>query len=156
MCTQQLISSNCGCYAPLFGFPSLNSNLTRPCLTATDYACGVKAYFQVDVAKCASDYCPLECDAIDYDLVVSSMIYPTNQDYNDENNWQTVKLKIFYSGLEYTLIQETPAMTLANLIANIGGSMGIIVGVSFFTMLEIGELLALILHAMLSTQKVSN
>ena len=94
------------------------------------------------------------------------MIRPSFQDYNALNvsslvsyeDWRTqyIGVEVFYPQLAFTLIKVTPAMTLPNLIAGIGGSMGLIVGVSFFTILEIGELFVLLLNALLSNQVNSN
>ena len=90
------------------------------------------------------------------------MIYPSLKDYNALRNtsffsfeeWRTqsINMLIYYPGLGYTLIEETPAVTLANLISSIGGTMSIIVSVSFFTVLEIIELLVLLLHALIRRQ----
>ena len=76
------------------------------------------------------------------------MVYPSLKDYNalpntssfEEWRTQSVNKCIHYSQLEYTSIEETPAVTLANSISRIGGTMSIIISVSFFTILEIGEL----------------
>ena len=94
-----------------------------PCLTLADSVCFTKAFYKVDIKKCASDYCPLECDSIQYDISVSSLIYPSLNDYYnlhilesyEEWRTQSVRIIVYYPQLDYTSIQETPAMTLANL-----------------------------------------
>jgi len=115
-----------------------------------------------------SMYCPLECNSIEYDLTVSSTISPTLNDFNslskvtsmsyEEYRTQFVNIVVYYSQLEYTLIEETPATTLASLIANLGGTMSLIVSVSFFTLLEICELVVLLSHVLISKrlQKISS
>ena len=155
LCTQKLIISTCGCIVSDYENSDLNSNQIRPCLDLNDSNCADNAYFQVDFVKCASDYCPLECDSIQYDLTASSLILPFQANY-EEKRLQYINFFVFYSQLDYTLIQENPAMSLANLIANIGGTMGVIISVSFFTLLEIAELLVLILHEWFVIQKTSN
>ena len=47
-------------------------------------------------------------------------------------------------------------MTIIGLISSIGGSMGLIVGVTFFTILEIGEIFALVLHVLIFSKNSSN
>ena len=42
-------------------------------------------------------------------------------------------------------------MTLTDLLASIGGSLSLIVGLSCFTLFEIGELVCLLVHALLRT-----
>ena len=138
-CIQQLIISKCGCYSTRYPNPSLPSNKTRACLNFTDYICFKQAYFQVDVAKCASDSCPLECDSERYNLILSSATYPAYES----------SLFVYYTELEYTLMETIPAMTLASLIASLGGTLGLIISVSFFTLLEIVELFVLLTHALL-------
>ena len=44
---------------------------------------------------------------------------------------------IFYDSLSYTLSEETPQWDLCNLIANIGGNLGMFLGVSSFSICEI-------------------
>ena len=70
--------------------------------------------------------------------------------------WRTRQLQfnVYYSELEYTFIEETPAMSKINFISSIGGALGLFVSVSFFTLLEIGELSVLLLYSWL--QKCSH
>ena len=112
-----------------------------------DLDCFLRIYFRFDPDKCALDLCPLECRTIQYDLAVSSLILTDLNEHDsmnislyEEYRAQTLKIRIFYSQLEHTLIEETPAMSLTSLVANLGGTMGLIVSVSFFTFVEICEL----------------
>ena len=148
-----------------YEWANLNSNQTRPCLNLTDWDCLYETFYQVDIVKCASEYCPLECETIQYDLTVSNLIHSTLQEFNALNNslisyeeWRTQQLEIFvyYIGLEYTLIEEIPAMSVINLIANLGGTMGLIVSVSFFSIVELAELVVLLLTSLFRNQKISN
>ena len=50
-------------------------------------------------------------------------------------------LHIHYSELEYTLISEQPSLSAIDLIANIGGSLGLFIGISLLSFLEIVEIL---------------
>ena len=164
LCMQQLVIEKCGCYFTAFDNPNIFQNQTRPCLTVNDSFCMSNPVYQFDTVKCASEYCPLECEFFEYDLTISSIISPTLNDYNSLNTskpyeeWRTqfANIIIYFPQLEYTLIEETPAMTFSSLIANIGGSMGLIVSVSFFTLLEIMELFGLLLQAFLSKLIFSN
>ena len=159
LCIQKKIITQCGCFFTRFDYLSFSLSQTRPCLNLTDYKCAEKEYFQFQASKCVSEYCPLECNSIQYDLTVSSLVKPTINDYNavssptplsyEEWRIQFAYIIVYYSQLEYTLIQETPALTLSNLIANIGGTLGLIVSVSFFTLLEIAELFVMLLHEFL-------
>ena len=113
--------------------------------------------------RCDTD-CPLECDWLAYEVQLSSSEYPTREvfklykqtdgknktnltyvDYKDN----FVYLNIFYPYMRYTEIVEMPKVTLADLFANIGGSMGIFLGFSVFSIIELCELvLRIVYHAM--------
>ena len=48
---------------------------------------------------------------------------------------------IYYSDLKYTLIKENKKMILVDLISSIGGTLGLFIGISFLSFLEIFEIL---------------
>ena len=153
-CIQLQVIRECGCFYSGSKNPSLNN--IRPCLNRADYDCFYGVYIQFDPVKCAFDFCPLECHSIHYDLSVSSFVSSTIDEYDSLNisssisyeEWRTktLHINVYYSQLEYTLIQETPAMTLTSLIANLGGTLGLIVSLSFFTIVEIIEFFLLLLN----------
>jgi hypothetical protein len=157
LCIQQETINKCGCFSPNFANPFSD---TRPCLTLNESGCYSKIYLNFDATNCALDFCPLECKSIDYDLTVSSIILPTLNDYNllNSSSWlsfeeyrtQSVSFFVYYPYLEYTFIEVSPSMTLASLTANLGGTMSLIVSVSFFTFVEIIELIILILKNVIS------
>ena len=161
LCIQLETINKCGCY--FAGDLNPSSNQIKPCLNISEYYCYVQVYFKFNPVDCALVYCPLECNSIEYDLSISSKILQTLNEYNDLNitssisyeEWrtQTVTFHVFYSQLEYTLIEETPEMTIKSLIANLGGTMGLIVSVSFFTIVEIVELFILIVYSYIKSLK---
>ena len=51
------------------------------------------------------------------------------------------KIYIFYEDLKYTLITQKPKIELFGLISNIGGTLGLFIGFSFISVLELFELL---------------
>ncbi len=52
------------------------------------------------------------------------------------------KIYIFYEDLKYTLITQKPKIELFGLISNIGGTLGLFIGFSFISVLELFELIA--------------
>ena len=50
-------------------------------------------------------------------------------------------INIFYPSLKYTYISESPQMTVLNLLSSLGGSLGMFLGFSVFSLLELFELL---------------
>jgi hypothetical protein len=48
-----------------------------------------------------------------------------------------VRLNIFYDSLSYTLSEESPQLDMVTLIANIGGNLGLFLGMSMFSFCEL-------------------
>ena len=78
-------------------------------------------------------YCPKECDSFSYDITPYSLFG------NPDNNFH---IRVYYEDLKYSYISQQPKIEFVGLISNIGGSLGLFVGVSFISFLELFELLA--------------
>jgi hypothetical protein len=52
-----------------------------------------------------------------------------------------VRVNIYYESLSYTLSSELPQMDIVALLANIGGNLGLFLGVSFFSLCELVEMM---------------
>ena len=52
-----------------------------------------------------------------------------------------VSLNVYYNSLSYTLATESPKLNIISLLSNIGGSLGLFMGVSFLSLVEILALL---------------
>ena len=76
-------------------------------------------------------YCPIECDSVTY-LV-------TPNDYSVYDNLTSVI--VYYESLKYTLITQSPKMQTFDLVSNVGGILGLFVGISFVNLFEISEIL---------------
>jgi hypothetical protein len=85
-----------------------------------------------DKDQICSEYCPLECDSFSYDISINSQSYVAGDLF---------VFSIFYEDLKYTLISQQPKMQFIDLISNIGGSLGLFVGISFISFLELFEIL---------------
>ncbi len=105
-----------------------------------------------------SSLCPLECDSITYDLSTSTANYPTRvyskllkkqqkitKYFKDEEvTFEKLKesllaLDINYAELKYTYISESKSKTIIDLIASIGGTIGLFLGTSLLSAVEILE-----------------
>ena len=116
--------------------------------------------------------CPLECYSIRYKTRQSSQNYPSREEYELFkknvtlfNYYTTVyglnvttyseykkyffKLNVFYDSLEYTYVTLSPKTTLVGLLANLGGSIGALLGFTLFTFFEALEMLAYIVYILL-------
>jgi hypothetical protein len=104
--------------------------------------------------SCSTLYCPLECDSLTYDLSVTSQtimgygnISSSDGFFNIFNRFEDVSksyygLRVYYEDLKYTLIKQQPKIELFGLISNIGGTLGLFLGFSFISLLELFEMLA--------------
>jgi len=106
-----------------------------------------------------SQFCPLECDQYSFEIfhtsakiIGSGRINKFNDNYvysflpefqTYENVSRTYYLiNVYYDDLKYTLISQQPKIELFGLISNLGGILGLFIGFSFISLLEIIETLA--------------
>jgi hypothetical protein len=122
---------------------------------------GANNYYNIFLAK---DYlnqicmpqCPLECNSTEFLVSQSSIVLIGNvyddlikkksklaSDFVKSNvtpdvaKQSVARVVIFYESLSYKLSEETPQWLLSNLIASIGGNLGLFLGVSSFSICEI-------------------
>ncbi len=98
---------------------------------------------------CSNLYCPLECDSYAYDLSLNSHtitgygnISKMNDSFYMFNTFENVSksfyaLRVYYEDLKYTLIEQKPKIELFGLISNVGGTLGLFLGFSFISLLEL-------------------
>jgi hypothetical protein len=155
LCLQRNFIQACHCFHIFFA--ELSNASAHPCYENKETLCVsnlISSSLSKLTEKCFSQ-CPLECDFVQYELRSSSFTYPTRENFNfiqndllsneDENStWEEyinshLTLNIFFPSQEYTEIRETPKMLVLDLISNLGGVLGIFLGFSIFTMIEIVE-----------------
>jgi hypothetical protein len=87
----------------------------------------------LDLQKCMSEYCPLECESVYYEMNHYEKLL---DDYFDKNfSW--FEIKVFYEDLKYTLIGQQPKIEFFGLVSNVGGIFGFFLGCSFLAILEL-------------------
>ena len=92
-------------------------------------------FHKENLEEICSEYCPLECDSVSFTVGVNNL-----KVLNDVKN-ETVLLFAFYRSLQFTWITEQPKMKLEDLISNVGGYLGLFVGLSFVSLFEVAELI---------------
>jgi hypothetical protein len=126
------------------------------CTNWTEYVNSFTLQFNFSFCN---DLCPIECDSVTYELSTSYTTWPTYDSYiwaknngiiesyfgtNDIDYEHAMKsfvgARIYYRAIKYTEIVETPSMTFVDLIAAIGGMMGLFLGFSIMIIVEIIEL----------------
>jgi len=122
---------------------------------------------------CASD-CPLECDSVKYH-VSSSFTQISNETFYEfieklmasnsfsddhiiiqmlpDNLENLVYFNAFYADLEYTYINQLPKMDFFDLISNIGGNLGLFIGISFLSFAEIIEFIIEVVYILVDSKR---
>jgi hypothetical protein len=100
--------------------------------------------------------CPLECDSVKYQYSYSSKNFDLQKrlayfksnkisidpSYEKSNYFENVfTVRIYYDQTSYTRITEIPKTELIDLIASIGGNLGLFIGISFLSFAELFELI---------------
>ena len=142
-------------------------------------------YFSIDYSKCF-DLCPFECNQITYDLTISTTDYPSRNTFTsvytsfgnelsellgtsnisdvtyDMFKASFAAVFIYFDELKYTNIEQQPTLELVDVIANIGGTLGLFIGISLLSIIECIELIGTLILCMFrsiiqkrSTRKLS-
>jgi hypothetical protein len=121
-----------------------------------------------DLNSLCENACPSQCQSIEYKLGLSTSSFPTlsyaKSIQASSSNWYNIfstlnntalndseliefcnkgflKVIISYDNLYYTSVDEVPAMTLNDLLGNLGGQLGLFIGISFLSLVELIELI---------------
>lgn len=158
LCLQEFILEKCKCLDG--SLPNIYQNVTI-CQNISSLECVSNSrgdYFtSISASSCVQ--CPLECDSYSFQLTSSSSRYPTRYYRNylseqtdilsrfpdgtdkDEITKSTVLINVFYDDLATTYTTETQAVSPVALLGNIGGNLGLFIGISLLTFVEIIEFL---------------
>ena len=136
----------------------------KPCQTIRDIGCYYNINYilqtieQRNEREMCINECPLECESVSYITSLSMSVYPTAS-YTDElleffiqgrldnhnislydlrNN--VLAINVYYSKLNYKSYQEFAKTEMVDLVSNIGGTIGLFLGVSFLSFIEIIDL----------------
>lgn len=103
--------------------------------------------------KCMN-YCPIECDYVSYTVTKFNLDYPKSGNISDKDKINFFDSKydtyeevqksyfsfvVYYEELKYTLISESPSMEIFDLVSITGGLLGLFVGLSFLSFVEVFE-----------------
>jgi hypothetical protein len=149
LCRQKFYIEKCGCNA-LNDIINVNNNV-KLCSNLSEQTCSDSIYFSFSREECERNWCPLECDSVEYDLCISSLAYSNGGKSENalKSMLATVHLIVYYPTLEYTFVKESPQTTELDLFGTVGGTLGIFISFSLFTLLEIFEIIILVIRAWL-------
>jgi hypothetical protein len=160
LCFQDYLIAECKCYNP--GFNDLDYKV--PCINPNQTKCEFDAFDNFtnkdSVDRCLP-MCPLECNSADIIYTTSFSQFPTKSHaknilklkkiqelFNNRTNVTLEELKssllnfnVFYDDFKVIIIDESPKMLIEDLFSNIGGNLGLFLGISFLSFIEILEIL---------------
>lgn len=164
MCYQTFVTRVCGCMDATF-YP-LPGSAYPFCLNVSQLVCDLNSFLyffsnQELKAQC-EPRCPLECESQTFKLTISSSDFPTrayaNQLVNHSSlldrfyanaslvTYEQLKsnllaLEIYYADMKYTYIEEIEKTSFLDLVAGVGGTLGLFIGMSFLSFLEVADVL---------------
>ena len=161
MCYQDKLIDSCSCCDIIT--PSIRN--ASYCSNSSELMCmnNFLAFFTTaDLNYLCDNACPLKCNVIEYPLSLSMAVFPTinyvkNQQTTDKNlqlfpqnvsdldllefaSKGFLKFTVNYDNLYYTSIDDSPAMSSNDLFGNLGGQLGLFVGLSVLSFAEVIEL----------------
>jgi len=92
-------------------------------------------YRNFNFTKSCSEVCPLECESEFYDLYVSQ-----TQVSNVQSGNISFALNVYFTDLKVLKISQYAKTSEADLVSNIGGTLGLFIGFQIFSIVEILEL----------------
>ena len=163
VCYQKLQIDKYGCYTLLFD----KIDSSKPCLSENEINQSYNYYFNEILPKLHDPHCkpkcPLECDSVNYNYLITQGGYPTafymkfrGLNVSDIENFKKshLSLNIYYDSFEYTKIEELVKTDFIDLISGIGGTLGLFIGISLLSIIEIFELIFLLIEALFKRDKV--
>ena len=158
LCLQNLIIKKCECYATYYN----KLNGTRPCVELDQINCiqnNSEEFQRSDFTRQCLPACPAECLTVSHSLSTSFSDFP-NQKTSDEVKKNLINMKyvignitdqqikkslvsvnFYYDDLRYTQMSQSELMTFDDLLSNVGGTLGLFIGISILSFAEIFELI---------------
>lgn len=168
LCKQMIVIEKLGCYD--MRYPNLLNS--SPCSDKSSFE-RLKT-IELDLNRCQNE-CPFECESTILDWDISYASFPnkyifkiinatnykslrrlyTNQSFTYSDVQQAVAgFFIYYGPLSITVISQSVAITLADLFANIGGALGLFIGISLLSLVELLEMSIISIETLLKIKYV--
>jgi hypothetical protein len=160
--------NKCGCQFGGFDF-FYNNNVS---------ACSIKdlcPFTNIKIFSASSSAindcdCPLECETTSYTYSTSCSDYPSNYTFSnnligsstilkhiqtyDELKRSVLKVNIFYDELKTTTITQDAKTSLSDFISSIGGTLGLFLGFSFLSFIELFEVILNVLLIVCKSDRI--
>ena len=169
LCHQTILKEQCNCtnddFYSFYGSQNCYSKADMDCLNIIKDKFIYEDFFTKECAP----LCPLECNQTIYYLTLSATKLNLNyyQNFLKEKNLTAlnfedqknalIKFNVYFDSFSYKLITETPSINVVELFSNIGGTLGLFLGVSFLTCVELIDFLIQVCFILLpKSRKVSS
>ncbi|KAL5013093.1 hypothetical protein ScPMuIL_011644 [Solemya velum] len=150
-CRREILLKKCGCLCPLKSDvgPFCTLQVNKDCLGMAAYS----ILYDPDVeAECD---CPLPCESTTYGTQVTYGAYPSmfiNEvfknlfgDHDFSRNF--LELRLYFDSHMMTTVEQLPQYTsLGSVLANVGGQIGLFLGASIISVIELLELIVLVVR----------
>lgn len=159
LCMQNEINNQCNCSNAIM--PIFNSS--KLCFTKSELICMAHILANFDRTNADQNCvksCPLPCDSVVYTTTTSVAKFPTPyyQEYlseipkinlsgisYDNIEKSVLKINVFYDSMKYTTINEVAAITTEVFFSNVGGTLGLYLGISMLSLVEVVELIIILI-----------
>ena len=113
------------------------------------YTCSTKNYHKFLQYGVNCSECLPTCITTHYDYKISSANFPNEvaEAYAKQRDWPLTNITefkdrysrmfVYFETLQYTVVEQHPSMSLVELLSNIGGQLGLYLGASLITLMEI-------------------
>ncbi|CAH3156043.1 unnamed protein product [Porites lobata] len=160
-CLATSMNSKCGCV-----YYTLKYHQSHDVCDGSDVekiACVNDAYDDYSDGKCENN-CRQKCRSEDFKMTVSAANWPSEHskkhlrdilksdglgNHSNELNLNFLKLKVYYGQLNFEVLDEEYAYTFARFLSDIGGIMGMWIGISALTCVEVLELMMSLCYTVL-------
>ena len=175
VCLQKYIGEKCGCQSilqPFYYFKEMRLCILNETKIAEDRQCALDnifKYYQTPELLEQCD-CPYECDINEYSYSSSYSQFPTikyskylmnnsviKRRLSDSPSYGEIakrvsRVLIFYDKLRETILKEDIKIQPFDLVSNLGGTLGLFLGLSFLSIVEIFEILLKIIFILLENK----
>ena len=174
ICLQYRVIELCQCTS---GFLPNYEDQVQACLTPEQIACNIAligGFNDNNSSEECISACPMECDYAENIVTTSSAKFPNK--YYKNLLWKSSKVNasgisfedidsavlrifVYYETMKYTNIQELPLTDFNTFLSNLGGTLGLYIGISFLSIIELVELIIMLLKTWIefkSQQKIKD
>ena len=154
LCVQQQTIKYCGC-ANIW-IPGFENSSAIYCSSTSELSCMNDLFVlnEDNITTECNQACPFECFSIEYNMISHKARYPTNyvlvnyllpiySSYgvtSAEIPEAVVKINVYYHKMQYTVTNQVASMEQADLMGLFGGTLGLFLGMSFLSFVEVIDL----------------